>query len=162
MKFSTRIREHIKNRAHGACEVCGFRIGYSAQIHHRKPRGMGGTKSEASGSISNGLYVHAKCHTVIESNREKAMSDGFLMYQNDEPENVPVKLWYGWHYLNGDGTVTPYQKEVKRGEAFLPSGLKTFSNVEDEIKIDSIEGIKNLVLGAVSPDESNDGTLADS
>lgn len=162
MRFSTRIREQIKNRAHGTCEVCGFTISYNAQIHHRKPRGMGGTKSEQSGSMSNGLFVHPKCHAQIESDRNKAMSMGFLMYQGDDPSNVPVKLWYGWHYLNNDGSVTQYQKEVDRGEASLPSGLNAFTNVESVLKDKNVQRVEDVVLNAVHADKPEDSPFTDS
>lgn len=162
MKFSTKVRDKIKNRAHGSCEVCGFTIGYSAQIHHRKPRGMGGSKSEQSGSISNGLFIHPKCHAQIESNRQKASSLGYLIYQIDDPENVPVKLWYGWHYLNNDGSVTPYQREVDRGEASLPSGLKIFPYIKSVVEADDVQGVVNVVGNAVHADESEDGSSTDS
>lgn len=160
MKFSTKVRDKIKNRAHGSCEVCGFTIGYSAQIHHRRPRGMGGSRSEQSGSISNGLFIHPKCHAQIESDRNKAMSMGFLIYQGDDPANVPVRLWYGWHYLNNDGSVTQYQKEVDRGEASLPSGLNVLSDVERVFEAKDIQGIEDVVLDAVHSDESKNGSPA--
>jgi 5-methylcytosine-specific restriction protein A len=160
MKFSTKVRDKIKNRAHGSCEVCGFTIGYSAQIHHRKPRGMGGSRSKQSGSISNGLFIHPKCHAQIESDRNKAMSMGFLIYQGDDPCNVPVRLWYGWHYLNNDGSVTQYQKEVDRGEASLPSGLNVFSDVERVFETKNIQRVEDVVLDAVHSDESKNGSPA--
>lgn len=160
MKFSTKVRDKIKTRAHGSCEVCGFTIGYSAQIHHRKPRGMGGSRSEQSGSVSNGLFIHPKCHAQIESDRNKAMSMGFLIYQGDDPAKVPVRLWYGWHYLNNDGSVTPYQKEVDRGEASLPSGLNVLSNVERVFETKDIQRVEDVVLDAVHSDESKNGSPA--
>lgn len=160
MKFSTKVRDKIKNRAHGSCEVCGFTIGYSAQIHHRKPRGMGGSRSEQSGSISNGLFIHPKCHAQIESDRKKAMSMGFLIYQGDDPDKVPVRLWYGWHYLNNDGSVTQYQKEVDRGEASLPSGLNVLSDVERVFEDKNIQRVEDVVLNAVHSDESKNGSPA--
>lgn len=160
MKFSTKVRDKIKTRAHGSCEVCGFTIGYSAQIHHRRPRGMGGSRSEQSGSISNGLFIHPKCHAQIESDRNKAMSMGFLIYQGDDPGKVPVRLWYGWHYLNNDGSVTPYQKEVDRGEASLPSGLNVLSDVERVFETKDIQRVEDVVLNAVHSDESKNGSPA--
>jgi len=63
---------------------------YEAQIHHRRPRGMGGSKSSSTGSVSNGLHVHMKCHARIESNRINAMDNGYLMYQTQEPSEVPA------------------------------------------------------------------------
>lgn len=104
MKFNQKVRDKIFERAQGRCELCGSPL-TRVQIHHRRPRGMGGTKDEVSGSASNGLAIHPHCHTQVESNRETALNNGWLVPQGIDPETVPVKLWDGWSTLSRTGAV---------------------------------------------------------
>ena len=161
MKFSTRTREIIKNRANGSCEVCGMTLRIYAQIHHRRPRGMGGTKQAATASAANGLYIHQKCHETIERNRATGLRKGWLVSQSDDPVQVPVQLWYGWHLLNDDGTVQKYRQGSGGGEASLPAGSDVVPNVEGSLNSDGVERAHEIVPDAVGPDHSEDGSLAD-
>lgn len=112
MKFSQKTRDLIHHRAKGRCEKCGIPLpGGLAQIHHRRPRGMGGTKRKESGTAANGIYVHLKCHMDIESNRQQALDNGWLVPQTSQPTDIPIKLWNGWHILNDAGEINPYQNE---------------------------------------------------
>jgi 5-methylcytosine-specific restriction protein A len=106
VKFSDATREAIKIRSGLRCDLCGART-TGGQIHHRQPRGMGGSKyDDVKGSSANGLYVHPHCHEEIESNRLRAISHGWLVVQADDPRKVPVRLWDGWWLLADDGTMT--------------------------------------------------------
>ena len=108
MKFSQKTRDLIHHRAKGKCEKCGIPLpGGLAQIHHRRPRGMGGTNRKETASAANGLYVHLKCHMDIESNRTAALDNGWLVPQVAEPKDVPVKLWNGWFLLTPEGSIDP-------------------------------------------------------
>ena len=103
--FSTATRARIHARAKGRCEVCGARIVNGGQIHHRKPRGMGGTSDSGKASCANGLWVHPRCHDRIESQRVRAIENGWLVPQTAVPEFVPVKLWDGLFLLSPDGSM---------------------------------------------------------
>ena len=106
MKFDKKTVATIEARAKQSCEVCGGVVG-SFQIHHRRPRGMGGSKIEIVGSASNGVLVHPACHTRIESNRNEARSNGWLVYQTDNPSLIPFKTYDdNWVILNEDGSKT--------------------------------------------------------
>ena len=105
MKFTGKTRHLIQDRAKHRCELCGTAIREAGQIHHRKPRGMGGTKDLESRSAANGLYVHLKCHAKIESERWKAYQNDWLVRQYDASEKTPVLMWDGWKTLNADGTL---------------------------------------------------------
>ena len=131
MEFTEKARKVIRTRAQDKCELCGTRC-TDGQIHHRKPRGMGGTKNQASRSISNGLYVHFRCHHMIEMNRAKALENGWLIRQSGDPELEPVRLHSGWVVLNPDGSVSPSQKyqslpqaEGETEDSTLPSSPNT-------------------------------------
>lgn len=106
MKFTEKTRRLVEDRAKGICEMCGAPVGMG-QIHHRKPRGMGGTKNVASRSPSNALFVHFRCHEWIERNRTEAYHMGYLVHQAEESSEKPVLLSTGWFVLTDDGTLLP-------------------------------------------------------
>lgn len=101
--FSTVVRARIHARAMGRCEVCGAKIHLGGQIHHRQPRGMGGTSDESKGSCANGIWVHPTCHRKIEEQRARALSMGWLVASWDDSRIVPVKMFDGWAILTDEG-----------------------------------------------------------
>lgn len=105
MKFSDKTRDLIRKRAKDKCEVCGSLALYH-QVHHRRPRGMGGTKDAVAGCAANGVWVHPHCHAMIESNRADALEKGWLVSQSQDPRKVPFKKHDGWAVLHEDGTYT--------------------------------------------------------
>lgn len=109
MKFSQKTRDIIHRRANGRCEICGLPV-IDPQIHHRRPRGMGGTKRQESASPSNGLLVHLKCHATVEANRHEALMNGWLVRQDQDPAEMPVRRWDALVLLGNDGSVTPLDK----------------------------------------------------
>jgi len=106
MKFSPAVQEIIRKRAKDRCEVCTALAMYH-QIHHRRPRGMGGSKDPMTGSAANALWVHPHCHARIESNREEAYERGWLVRQGMDPSTIPVKMGMLWYLLSEDGTTMP-------------------------------------------------------
>ena len=68
---------------------------------------MGGTKNPESRSAANGLFVHPKCHAAIESHREDAYINGWLVHSWQDPTQVPVLRGHEWTILLDDGTVEP-------------------------------------------------------
>lgn len=94
-------------RSGGYCETCiGTRIG--AHVHHRQPRQMGGTRRAEINSPANLLHLCAPCHAAIESNRELAYRQGWLVHSGSDPAQVPVTLATGTVFLLPDGT---YRRE---------------------------------------------------
>ena len=79
----------------------------SPQYHHRRPRGIGGTKRVETGQAQNALLLHTKCHTRVESNRLEAYESGWLVAQSSDPGAAPVKLWDGWFVLDSLGARGP-------------------------------------------------------
>lgn len=106
MRFTESTRQQVEERAKGLCEVCGSPVEVP-QIHHRKPRGMGGTKNPASRSAANALYVHFRCHEWIERNRSEAYGMGYLVHQTEQSSDKPVLLPTGWFLLQDDGSLLP-------------------------------------------------------
>lgn len=114
VKFTPAVQEQIRERAKGRCEMCGSLAMYH-QIHHRRPRGMGGSKDPVCGTAANGLFLHPGCHAKIESNREQAYERGYLVRQGHNPAEVPVQRGSIWYLLGEDGSLTPSSPEPSRG-----------------------------------------------
>ena len=106
-RFSEKTRGQIRLRSRGWCELCGLPLREAAQIHHRRPRGMGGTRSTETQSPANGLWVHFKCHEKIERYREESLKNGWLVPQGQPPHRTPVLTAWGWRLLDDQGFSTP-------------------------------------------------------
>lgn len=114
-EFSPATVRKIWERCLAACERCGrgldrSRRGYQWSIHHRQPRGMGGSSDPALGEASNGLAVcghgTAGCHGRIEANRPEAIAAGYIVPNGELPADVPVVLYaFGRVRLLDDGNV---------------------------------------------------------
>lgn len=104
--FNANTRQKVRQRADGRCDLCSLPVAV-AHYHHRRPRGMGGTVRADSGDASNCLFLHPRCHEQVESNRERAIANGWLVPQYQDPQKVPAKLWMGLVVLGSDGTATP-------------------------------------------------------
>lgn len=79
------------------------------QIHHRRPRGMGGTRVSDSGCASNLIWVCRACHEWIESHRESAVANGWVIVHGMErPQTLPLLYLGRWMYLTDDGLVKQF------------------------------------------------------
>lgn len=104
------VRRLVLDRDRGRCRRCGGRGG---SVHHRIPRGMGGTRWE--GIHSPALLVllcgdgTSGCHGWVESNRAAALRLGWLLSRHLfdlDPADVPLR-WDDRRerlYLHHDGT----------------------------------------------------------
>ena len=106
MKFSKETRDIIIKRAVGRCELCGLPAPVG-QIHHRRPRGMGGSKDPLAGTAANGILLHLLCHTRIEMNRSESLANGWLIQQGHDPEFVPIKRFGQFVHLLPNGSISP-------------------------------------------------------
>lgn len=113
MKFTESVRALVKLRAGNRCELCGSRL-VAGHMHHRQPRGMGGSRtSESKGSAANALWIHPGCHVTIELSRARALDKGWLIKQGQDPTAVPVRLWDDWWLLADDGTMRHVEGPVR-------------------------------------------------
>lgn len=107
MSFSPIARDLIAQREGGRCFRCGTTVlwwptGNRAEavcpysIHHRRPRGMGGSTDPGTDHPSNGLLLCGTgttgCHGWVESHRAAALADGYLVPQGADPRRAPVRL----------------------------------------------------------------------
>ena len=105
-------RQAVIERAGKRCERCRLP---GAQIHHRKPRGMGGTSDAAINAFPNLVFVCVTCHDEIERNRQMAYESGWLVRRWQDPAEVTAWDLAGIEIeFHADGTAS-------RG--FLPRGL---------------------------------------
>lgn len=99
-------REIVYFRDGFLCVICSDDSG-PFQVHHRRPRGAGGSSRPCSNSPANLLLLCAACHTGVESNRADARDHGWLLSQTADPATSPV-LWRGRVVLLAhDGTSHP-------------------------------------------------------
>ena len=107
------MREAVKVRDGGRCVRCGDPAG---SIHHRKPRGMGGTHGAESDRINGPAWLLSLCgsgvtgcHGWVEGNRTRAEELGYLILRNGpevDAATVPVRVRAGWRLFGDDLSVT--------------------------------------------------------
>lgn len=101
--FSPTVRAVIHERAQGYCERCGEKRGTEA--HHRRPRGIGGTRRASTNKPSAGLWLCGGCHRFVESNRAYAYEQGWLVRQHHEPVDISVLYRGTLVYLDDRGNM---------------------------------------------------------
>jgi len=111
VQVSKKVREQVAERSEGQCENCYYSLHWSASLHHRTPRGMGGTRRTDINLPSNLLYVCGSgttgCHGWIESQRTDAMALGLLVPRTSNPVDVPFRDAFGqWWVLDVEGGKT--------------------------------------------------------
>lgn len=122
---SARHYAMVYERAGNACEICGVR---GENVHHRRPRGMGGTKFE--GGPENLMVLCGSgttgCHGWIEGHREEAREQGWLVEQWEHPHRVPVAYRGTWSLLTMEGLVLAVSAldalDLGRARRLEPSG----------------------------------------
>lgn len=111
--FSDVVRARVMARSGGFCEA---RISgcwdEASQLHHRRARGMGGSKDPRTGGAANAAAVCLPCHDHLERHRTEARGLGWLVRQGADPAQVPVYRYRQWVLLDDQGGVSP--QEVTR------------------------------------------------
>jgi len=100
----TGTRATVLIRSQGCCERCGRSLAnIPASVHHRRPRGMGGTRDPEIDAPENQVALCGSgvsgCHGWVESHREQAIEHGWLVPRRDprHPRDVPVFIAGGWY-----------------------------------------------------------------
>lgn len=87
--FPPDVRAIILGRAGGRCERCGEPLS-DVEVHHRRPRGAGGTRRPETNHACNGGALCGSCHRITESHRFQAYEEGWLVKQSQDPATIPV------------------------------------------------------------------------
>lgn len=122
-RFSPRVEVLILQRDGGNCARCGVHVVYMTRgigwsIHHRRPQGAGGSSLEWVGRAANGIVLCGSgttgCHGWVESHRDDAREQGFLVRLNGalRADQVPVKHHrFGLVQLDDEGGYVPVGNE---------------------------------------------------
>lgn len=101
-------RQGVYERDGFACCRCTRPVSDSTpvSIHHRTPRGMGGTRAPSINEAPNLLLLCGSgttgCHGWVEGHRDDARRDGFLVASWEAPETVPFRDLAGDWWLLPD------------------------------------------------------------
>lgn len=107
--FPRPVIELVTARSQNYCECMSTGCTLIAEhIHHRRPKGLGGTRRPESQWASNALHVCLRCHLKIHAMPTWSRTHGFLVRQADDPATVPLY----WRFsqtllLNDTGSFTP-------------------------------------------------------
>lgn len=80
------------------CRRCGISVVHAARsIHHRQPRGAGGTRGREAHRLSLLVLLCGSgttgCHGWVESNRSEARELGWLIskFEPVDPQSIPLR-----------------------------------------------------------------------
>jgi 5-methylcytosine-specific restriction protein A len=110
--FPPEVKATIRSRAQNLCEICGQHTS-DCVAHHRRPRGMGGTRRPESNGAAAGLWLCAMCHHRVESYRYDAFEQGWLVRQSHDPADVSVMRRGVRVYLGDAGEVYPWTPDLR-------------------------------------------------
>lgn len=127
MKSTAPSRESVDlvwERDGGACANCGRSLRFDARgfewsLHHRTPRGSGGSRAPWTNLPSNLVLLHGSgttgCHGGFEKNRKQAENLGFIVRHGIRlPADIPIQHFrYGLTYLTDTGTTNKYPPEER-------------------------------------------------
>lgn len=108
--FSVLVKARVMARSGGFCEVRTQHCwDEGSQTHHRRARGMGGSRDPRTGGAANALTVCLPCHDHLEKNRTEARENGWLVRQGTDPATVPVYRYRRWVLLDDQGGIAPVE-----------------------------------------------------
>lgn len=101
----------VRQRSGDNCERCG---GVAVDIHHRRPRGAGGTRDLTINQPANLVALCRACHSWCESNRVDATSAGWLVPRRSQltPRETPIYRDGTWWLLAEEWILHPNAWEV--------------------------------------------------
>lgn len=106
------VRDIVDRRAAAQCERCGRLLDFGPYSrHHRLPRGMGGSRDPKVHGAANLVLICGSattpngCHLEVESYRDLARGDGYLLYRNQNPAEAPLLYRGRRALLDNDGGI---------------------------------------------------------
>ena len=107
-------RRIVADRDGDTCQMCGRFMYQRRSVHHRLPKGMGGSallESPANLVTLCGVGNADGCHGKAHSNPQWARNHGWVVARSLDPMEVPVDMHDGWFLLCPDGDRTAYTGE---------------------------------------------------
>lgn len=112
------IRATVLGRCQFKCERCGIKMMQGLQMSHRQAKGMGGALSRKVIPHARPANINAlcsRCHLgFVEREPDLAARDGWKVRRGTQPEDVPVRTWWGWTLLTNEGGYAPVQDSGAR------------------------------------------------
>lgn len=116
--FPKVVVAQIVARDLGRCARCGRHVAHLERgpewaIHHRRPRGTGGTVVGWVNLAANGVLLCTGCHSWVETNRREARALGFLVPLNgiQKADETAIKHFtLGLVYLDDNGGWAPVEE----------------------------------------------------
>jgi hypothetical protein len=99
--FSDEVRQIVRDRAGGRCEMCGEATS-DLQHHHRRWPGRTRCRPDTN-AASNCLLLCLMDHLRVESHRHAAHEYGLLLRSGQSPLAEPVLYRGQWMLLDDDG-----------------------------------------------------------
>lgn len=132
--MKTDMRETVLNRAGYMCELCHGSLSVMS-LHHRRPRGMGGTKASWIHDAGNLLALCGTgttgCHGKVESFRARAYDFGWLVNYGFMPHLIPfADLLGNWWLLHDEHKI----EIILPFEHLNPSSIKPPPGVGLDVK----------------------------
>lgn len=103
-EIRTAVVARSQVRGHPSCERCG--AAPPEQIHHRKPRRLGGTRDPQANQPANLVAICAGCHLAIEMHRSRAYAEGWLVPDGNDPAETAVFYRRRWVHLDHAAGIT--------------------------------------------------------
>lgn len=118
--FSGKVAGLIIARDQGACAFpgCGKHVthlergsGFGYALHHRRPKGMGGSGVSWINEPANGVVLCEEHHRAVHADPEGSYSSGFLVKRGiQRADEVSIRHGlYGLVLLTDDGGVVPVE-----------------------------------------------------
>jgi 5-methylcytosine-specific restriction protein A len=81
-------KKSVVNRDGGKCLKCRK---VATDVHHRRPRGMGGTSDDhISYGMANLVSLCRTCHDWVHANPWPSYTLGWLVKTGEDPDDVPI------------------------------------------------------------------------
>lgn len=84
-------RRAVHDRAAGHCERCAMTTTVP-HLHHRRPKGLGGSSRADRHAVSNLVQLCPTCHQQVHANPAMSAEDGWIVPRSSglEPAEVPI------------------------------------------------------------------------
>jgi hypothetical protein len=79
------LRPIVFEQAGGCCDMCGKRLPFQWECHHRKLLSQGGPDER-----TNLLALDYRCHAYAHEHRTWARIRGYIVHPNTDPATRPV------------------------------------------------------------------------